>query len=153
VLAVNPFDQKVSQTLGNAALQLGHEELAILAYEGVGLEGVEKPDLSALRSLGVLYQRKGEFEKSLSCFEKVLKIDPNDAEAARARKNLAAEMAIKTSRLDSATSSRDLIKDKKKAQELEDAQRLTLTDEERDRAVAEAEEALSRSPSDKSAAL
>ncbi len=156
-LAINPFDRKTSQILGEAALALGNEDLAILAFEGVeppgGGAASAKPDLSALRSLGLLYQRKGEFEKALETFEKVLRIDPSDVEAARARKNLAAEMAIKSSRIDSAESSRALIKDKKLAKDLEDRQRLTLTDEEKDRAVEEARAAFEAAPGDRAAAI
>lgn len=156
-LAINPFDRKVSQILGESALALGHEDVAILAFEGVepagGSSSGEKPDLTALRSLGLLYQRKGEHEKALATFEKVLRIDPNDVEASRARKNIAAEMAIKTSRIDTAASSRDLVKDKKVAQELEDRQRLTLTDEERDRALGAAESAWQAAPGDKGKAI
>ena len=149
VLAINPFDRKVSQILGESSLALGHEDVAILAFEGVepaGGHGGDKPDLTALRSLGFLYQRKGELPKALATFEKVMRIDPNDVEASRARKNVAAELAIKTSRIDTATSSRDLIKDKKVAQDLEDRQRLTLTDEEREKALEAAEAAWKAAP-------
>jgi tetratricopeptide (TPR) repeat protein len=156
-LAINPYDRKVSQILGESALALGHEDVAILAFEGIepvgGSSSGQKPDLSALRSLGLLYQRKNEFEKALATFEKVLRIDPNDVEASRARKNIAAEMAIKSSRIDTATSSRDLIKDKRGAQELEDRQKLTLTDDEREAALAAAEAAWQAAPGDRKTAV
>ena len=54
-------------------------------------------------------------------YELALKVDPRDQESLKARKNLAAEGALRSTGIEEAESSRDLIKDKGKQQQRREA--------------------------------
>jgi tetratricopeptide (TPR) repeat protein len=81
-------------------------------------------------------------------YEQALKVDPRDQEALKARKNLAAEGALRSTGIEKAQSSRELIKDKEQQRQLEQRDRLQLSPAEIEREVATLEEALQKQPQD-----
>ncbi|HEB53481.1 MAG TPA: tetratricopeptide repeat protein, partial [bacterium] len=77
-----------------------------------------------------------------------LKVDPRDQESLKARKNLAAEGALQSTGIEKAESSRDLIKDKQKHQQLERQERLQLSADEVEHELEQIEEQLQQNPDD-----
>lgn len=138
VLVQDPYNAKVGILAGESALALGFDDAAIEIFEGLGSEAGGDPQ--ALKALGSLYRQKGEIAKALDCYEAVLKLDPKDNEAQRARKNLAAEEALKTKGFETATSSRQLLKNKEETQALERQARIARTPAEIQTAIDELEE-------------
>ena len=85
---------------------------------------------------------------SREMYERALKVDPRDQEALKARKNLAAEGALRSTGIETAESSRDLIKDKQKQQQLERQERLQLSADEVEDELQKIEEQLQENPDD-----
>jgi len=77
-----------------------------------------------------MMQRKGDVAKALEYFERALEVDPRDRDAIKARKDLAAEAALSTARYDEVEHSREQIKDKDEARQLERSSRMHLSREE-----------------------
>jgi tetratricopeptide (TPR) repeat protein len=116
VLAKDPKNPKVSAALAASAEAAGHKHAALAAWEGV-LESDPK-NLEALKGLGKMLYQIGEPKQSLEAYEKALRIDPRDQEASRMRKNVAAEVSITKTGIDRARSSRDLMDDAERQEEL-----------------------------------
>ena len=117
VIARNPHDVTALDKLGYACSRAGHLESAVFAFEKV-LE-LHPTSVQAAKNLGRLYQRLGRIEEALDRYKKALDINPGDQESIKARKDLAAEAAIRGHGYAEAQSSMDLVKDKSRARELE----------------------------------
>jgi len=126
-LAKNPTDKKVCMQLGAAASQANAFESASAAYRKAAEADPE--DNEPWKRLGEALGRAGHIKEALDALGEAVRIDRRDQEAQKLRKNLAAEGALKISGFETAKSSRDLIKDKDVAQELEMEARLQLTPE------------------------
>jgi tetratricopeptide (TPR) repeat protein len=95
-----------------------------------------------------MMQRTGDPARALEYYERALEADPRDQEAIKARKNLAAETALTRSSLDTVSHSRETIKDKDKAQELERSQRMHKSEDELKAELERLEGRYAESPSD-----
>jgi tetratricopeptide (TPR) repeat protein len=149
-LVYDPFNRRVNHSLGLALERSGANRSAVAVYAFAGEH--DATDVFSLKRAGALYYHLKEFDQALDMYEKALAADPRDQEALRARKNLAAEGALKTSRLEKATSSRDLLRDKEGVQAAEKAQRLHRTEDEVRDELAEVEAKLAENPKDLKAA-
>lgn len=127
VLAKNPDDKSSLMALGQACLDANAFGSALVAYRMAA--EVDPKDSEPWKRLGESLGRRGRLPEALEALSKAVEIDPRDQEAARLRKNLAAEGALKVAGYETATSSRELIKDKTMAQSLESEQRLQMTPE------------------------
>ncbi len=116
-LVKDPKSLKVSMALGDAAAMAGHLESAIVAYNNAAEHHPE--DITALKHLGALLWKRGDIREAHDVFDRVVRIDGRDQEALKSRKNLAAEISLKETGFERATSSRDLVKDKGAAGRLE----------------------------------
>ena len=74
--------------------------------------------------------RTGDSVKALAFYERALEADPRDRDALKARKDLAAEAAIQSSKFDSVEHSREQLVDVEQTRELEQSRRLHRTPEE-----------------------
>ncbi|MDA1194003.1 MAG: tetratricopeptide repeat protein [Planctomycetota bacterium] len=126
-LAKNPTDKKVLMSLGSAALEANAFESASVAYRMAS--AVDPEDNEPWKRMGEALGKAGRIREALDALGEAVRIDRRDQEAQKLRKNLAAEGALKISGFETAKSSRDLIKDKDVAQELEMEARLQLTPE------------------------
>ncbi len=104
--------------------------------------------LPAARSAGLLLYEREDHAGALLMFEQALKVDPRDQESLRARKNLAAEGALKRTGLADAEHSRELMKDRSQQKKLEQADRLQLSADEIAAEIEELEAALQERPND-----
>jgi len=127
-LTVDPKNKKVNMALGDAAAEAGHIQSAIVAYETAAEHHPE--DITALKKLGALLVKNGEIQRAHEVYSQAVELNPKDQEAVKARKNVAAEASLKETGFETAGSSRDLIRDKDKATELERGPRLHQTDDD-----------------------
>ncbi len=144
ILRKDPRNTAVSMALAEAALAAGHEGAAIAAYHGILVS--EPEHLEALKGIGRLLYRRGEIPAALEAYEKAVKLDPRDQEAARMRKNLAAEISITKTGIDRAQHSRDVLRDRTQVQELEESARLVRGRDEIEKAVKGIEEKVREEP-------
>ena len=145
-LALDPRSEGINLKLARALEKAGFKQSALSVFRAWAEQ--QPRCLEASREAGRLLYERGELEAALAMYEQALKVDPRDQDALRARKNLAAEGALKKSNIEKAQSSRELIKDKEGARKLERAQRLQLTAEEIEAELDEVEARLAKSPQD-----
>ena len=121
-LSNDPRNVKLNLSLGQALMKAGHKDGAEAAFAVV--TEFDKNDIESLKILGKLYYDSKKYDKSLDCYERVLKVSPRDQEAVKMRKNLAAEGAIKSGGFEQATSARDLARSEEQMEQLEKRQKL-----------------------------
>jgi tetratricopeptide (TPR) repeat protein len=126
-LAKSPEDKGLLMHMAEAALEFGALESAIAGFRRAA--EADPDDNLAFKHLGEALGRRGRIQEALQALDQAVKINPRDQEAIKLRKNVAAEGALKLSGYETAKSSRDLIKDKDVARQLEVETRLQLTPE------------------------
>ena len=126
-LAKAPDNKGLLMALGDAAMEAGASQAGVVAYKHAA--DADPEDNLPWKRLGEALGREGRIKEALSALGEAVRISPRDQEALKLRKNLAAEGALKLSGFETAGSSRDLIKDKDVAQDLEMESRLQLTPE------------------------
>jgi tetratricopeptide (TPR) repeat protein len=127
-LATNPVDEEANLMLGMVLEELGHTKSARAVYEFVTEVAPKSPE--GFKRAGAMSARLGEGERALDYYEKALAIDPRDQEAIKARKDLSAERALKSSNAPEVQHSRDQLRNKSETQELERTQRMHFSDED-----------------------
>jgi len=127
-LAKHPKSLPVNIALGDAADAAGHTEAAVFAFETAAEH--HPTDTSALKRLGHALLRKREIRRAHDAFDRAVQIDPNDQEALKARKNVAAEASLKETGFETAKSSRELVRDKDAAARIEAETRMFRTGED-----------------------
>ncbi|MCG3133909.1 MAG: Beta-barrel assembly-enhancing protease [Planctomycetes bacterium] len=120
-LKVDPKNTDIGHQLAEALEKAGHQNGAIGVLEAI--VEINPKDGQARTSLGRLLAGK-EPQKALEHLEAALKIDPKNQLAIKTRKDLAAELSIKRAGFETARTTHDLIRDKDKARELNQADRL-----------------------------
>lgn len=126
-LGTNPMDEEANLLLGTSLESAGHANSARAVYEF--LADIAPKSAEGLRRAGSMTRRLGDPAKALLYYERALQADPRDQEALRARKDLAAELAL-SGRAAPIAHSRDQIKDKDQARELERSARLHASDDD-----------------------
>ena len=127
-LASNPLDAAANLLLGQSLEAAGHNHSARAVYEFVA--EIDPHNSEGLRRAGAMVGATGDHAKALEYYERALEADPRDQEALKARKNLAAEAALATKGYDQVSHSREQIKDKDLARELDRSQRMHRSDDE-----------------------
>ena len=145
-LALDPLAENVNLKLGRALLKSGLKRSALAVFAAYAEQ--QPRCLEACRTAGALSYELGKMQEALGFYEAALKVDPRDQESLKARKNLAAEGALRSSGIEKAQSSRDLIKDKDLQRQLERQERLQLSAEEVEAELTEVEEKLQANPND-----
>ncbi|MGE3354009.1 MAG: tetratricopeptide repeat protein [Planctomycetota bacterium] len=145
-LAFDPLSEGANLALAQSLEKAGHRKSALAVYQTYAQQ--QPRCIEAARAAGALLYEAGRLNEALEMYETALKVDPRDQESLKARKNLAAEGALKTTGIETAQSSRELIKDKKLAQKLEQQTRLQLSPEELAQELKKAEAELSADASD-----
>ena len=124
----DPLNEPINCKLGDSLAKAGLSNAARAVYQAYADSNPRC--LEACRAAGALLYEAGKTEEAVVMYERALKIDPRDQASLKARKNLAAEGALKKTGIETATSSRELIKDLGAAQRLERNDRLQLSKEE-----------------------
>ncbi|MBV9125941.1 MAG: protein kinase [Planctomycetes bacterium] len=92
VLTRNPWDLGSQLDMAEAAEALGLLDLAVWILEHAWSKEAHTPPLN--KALAYLYEKRGQFSKANALWKLVLKGNPNDVEAHRQLKNLAAKETI-----------------------------------------------------------
>ncbi len=142
----DPKNLQVLVTLAEAAEAAGHPDTAIQAWEDV-IE-FHPEHMAAFKKLGTLYHERNRPEEALAAYEKALAVSPKDADIIKARKNLAAESAIRSSGIDRANSSRELARDKDELERLEAGKRILKGPKELEASIRRVEGLLKENPDD-----
>lgn len=145
-LATNPLDEEANLLLGISLEQCAHFHSARAVYEFTA--EIAPKNAEALKRAGGMMHRTGDLDRALEYYERALAADPRDQEALKARKNLAADMALAQSPTDAIAHSRQLIKDKGEAQVLEKAKRLHKSEGELKEDLERLETRFADNPSD-----
>ncbi len=140
----DPLNEGVNLKLALALEKAGCENSALAVYRCYAEE--EPRCLEASRSAGALLYAQGELDAALAMYEQALKVSPRDQESLKARKNLAAEGALRSTGIESVGSSREMIKDKEEQRSLERSDRLQLSSEEIEGELEELEAKLGEDP-------
>ncbi|MBI3862239.1 MAG: tetratricopeptide repeat protein, partial [Planctomycetia bacterium] len=78
-LAVNPWDPQLGADVGDACLELGYQECAIFAYEeSLKVDGT---NVAVNKSLASILEERGEYQRAVGCWQRILKVDANSGEA------------------------------------------------------------------------
>ncbi len=145
-LGMDPTSEGMNLALAMALRRAGHRRSALAVYAAYAQH--QPRCIEAARSAGALLYEQGKLQDALSFYEMALRVDPRDQEALKARKDLAAEGALKSTGIETAQSSRELIKDKALAQKLEQQGRIQLTPEELEHQIAATDGELQQKPAD-----
>jgi tetratricopeptide (TPR) repeat protein len=145
-LETNPMDTEANLALGISLEAAGHFNSALAVFEFVAEIDPRNPH--GLKRAGAMMAKTGEVVKALEYYERALQADPRDRDAIKARKDLAAEMALQGGRFDEVGHSREQVKDAGETRKLERSQRLHRTDEELAEELAELEERFAEDASD-----
>jgi tetratricopeptide (TPR) repeat protein len=145
-LALDPLHEGSNEKLADSLRRAGFKRSASAVLRAYATH--DPRCLWASRGAGAMLYELGDMPGALAMYEQALKIDPRDQDSLKARKNLAAEGALKSSKLESATSTRDLMKDKDSAAKLEKQAKLYLSPEEVGKALASLEPQLAERPDD-----
>ncbi len=143
-LRIDPKSKSVNTKLGDCAAAAGYNETACFAYEMAA--EADPNDVSALKKLANLLGRTGNIPKALETLNRVVQLSPQDQDALKARKNLAARASLEDTGFATAGSSRDLVRDKNLAGELEKKDRLFQSADDLAAQVADVEKALAGEP-------
>ncbi|MCU0862926.1 MAG: tetratricopeptide repeat protein [Planctomycetes bacterium] len=145
-LVHDPLAEGTNLKLGAALQRAGLNRSALAVYAAYAEQ--QPRCLEACRAAGALYYGQGKVKEALAMYEQALKIDPRDQDSLKARKDLAAEGALRSSGIEQAQSSRELIKDKEQQRQLERQDRLQLSAEEIEAELTQVEEKLQAQPQD-----
>lgn len=145
-LLTNPLDEEANLLLGASLEACEYFNAARAVYEFTAEIAPKNSD--ALRRAGAMMYHTGENERSLEYYERALAADPRDQEALKARKNLAAALALETTSKSGAGHSREMIKDQEGAIQLERARKVHLSDDELKDQLATLEDRFADTPSD-----
>lgn len=127
-LASNPLDEEGNLLLGISCEAAGWSKSALSVYEFVAEIAPKNPE--GLKRAGAMSYRQGDHAKALEYYERALQADPRDQEALKARKDLAAERALQAGRFDQVQHSREQIKNKDQAADLERTKRFQMSQED-----------------------
>ena len=78
-LTINPWDAAFNADVGEAAVQLGYQEVAVFAYERA--VEADQNHKEYLRSLAAAYEKQSRFIDARNMWERLLKLDPLDSQA------------------------------------------------------------------------
>lgn len=127
-LATNPLDVDANLMLGMSLEDAGHTASALAVYEFLAEIAPTNPE--GLKRAGAMSWREKDAPKALQYYERALAADPRDQDALKARKDLAANIALDKGRYDQVAHSREQIVDKDEARTLERSQRRHLSAED-----------------------
>lgn len=145
-LEYDPKNIGVLYILGEASMEAGYIDTAISVFENI--LAFNSSYVNALKALGKVYfVHKKELEKANQYYQRAARLAPNDIESTKMVKDLSAQITAHT--YGKADSSRDLIRDKDKAKELEDDHATLRTDEDIQKAIERSQQKIAGDPSNK----
>jgi len=147
----DPRNKLVLVWLGEAALHLGLNKVAIDTYEWA--HDNHRKDAKLVFRLSQIYTLEHDIPKATEHLELYRRMNPDDREADRMLRDLAAEQTIDKGYGKAATggTSWELVKDKEEAERLSDEDRIMHSDDDVSRATARAEKDVELDPKNRKA--
>lgn len=145
-LRIDPKNLEKGLELAEICEKAKYPNGAIGVYEA--LAEIHPKDPDSRTALGRLLAGK-EPQKALEHLERALQIDPRNQDAIKLRKDLAAELSIKKTGFETARTTHDLLRDKDKAKELSQADRLQRSESETGDVVTRLQARVQANPTDK----
>lgn len=130
LLAKDPLQNNFIKAFVDAAIGAGVPESAIVTLEIA--KDYDSENIHVLQMLGMLYTKMGRNSSARQCFEKLCEIAPNDPKLIKALKDVTAMESIKEDGWGKATSYRDIMKDQKEAELLEQQSKAVKSDKDAD---------------------
>ncbi len=144
LLKADPLQPKFVMLFAQAAVAAGLPEAAVQTLE-VARE-YDPENIELLRWLGQLYREIGQTHESRLCYEVVARLKPNDPLSVKNYKDSIALDTMKKGGWEEAKDHRDLIKDKKEAEELERAAKAVQSSSDLDQLITEFQQRVQREP-------
>lgn len=135
--------------LGLSARGAGHLKAAVSVFEDILT--LDHANKDAVRQLAQCHRELGDIEKSMAYYEQLKKLIPNDPEAAKAVRDLAATSSFEKSqsaRIAAGGSFQGMVKDMDQAKKLEKDQHIIRTSDEATQAAANIRAEIEKSPTD-----
>ncbi len=145
-LGANPDNDEGTLLLGQSLEAAGHNDAALAVYEFLAELAPARGD--GWRQAGILRLRNGDTAEAMRCLEKALEADPRDREAQKARKDLAAEVALEGGGLDNVSHSREKMVDSGTYQTQERRRRMHRSESELQQDLERLETAYADAPKD-----
>lgn len=105
-LTVNPWDAQLNADLGEAARQLGYDDIAIFGYE-MAVQ-TEPKNAEYLRGFAEVLATKGEYDRSRLQWKKIYELDPTDGHARSMMTFTDTQKLIDRSKMEDAQSTREV---------------------------------------------
>lgn len=144
LLRTNPTNLTFIKILDQAAIAADLPEAAAIAYEAAKSANPKSIDL--YKRLGQLYQEMGDSNKSKNAFEQLVALKPNDQRFLKMLKDASALDTMQSGGWDNAGSYRDVMKDEKEAELLEQESRSTRSTKGMDDLIKETLAKVEREP-------
>ncbi|MBI3097549.1 MAG: tetratricopeptide repeat protein [Planctomycetes bacterium] len=144
ILVTDPTNSKVRAAYGRALKDMNHLEGAVVELE-MALQ-FDSDNVDILKALAQCYDAKNDIAKAQELFARVLKRVPEDRDAHKALRDLAARGTIQDSKLETAGHSRDMVKDKDVLKDQEQAIKLVKSGDELDQEIAKIRELINADP-------
>lgn len=141
-----PSDGALVSMLADALEQLNHQEEALATWNA--LIEADGENVGALKNAGRLNYELRNISQAIDCLDRAHAVDRHDPEVERLRKNLAAEGTLAATNYETATSSRDVIKDKDAVRRAEKQQRRHRSPEELAEDIDALKQRFAEAPSD-----
>ncbi|MDP6107838.1 MAG: tetratricopeptide repeat protein [Candidatus Brocadiia bacterium] len=138
----NPRSLRALIMAGGACAKAGLKESAVGIYKDVLAVSVENK--RALRAVAALLEETGALTEAARAYGALARLDPKDRELQDKFRNIQAAAHMKSSGMETATSFRDWVKDRGRADQLEAENRQVSTAQQRSTRLAEAIQELSQ---------
>ena len=129
MLKINPWDASTFAAMGRACLEMDLP-LAGLAYYKLAVESSPN-DVEINRTSARALEEMEEFDQAIACWNRVLKVKPNDEEARKSIGDLMIEKTIRVGKYaEGETSKKSTVQHREKVQNIEYEEREKLSPEE-----------------------
>lgn len=115
-LQVNPWDAQLNADLGDACKELGYKDVAVFAY--TCSLNTDAANVDVNKSLAAILEEKGEYDRAVECWQRVLKVDKTNGEARTKITSLAARTVMDRGGYEGAESTRNVFLNKKVADQV-----------------------------------
>jgi tetratricopeptide (TPR) repeat protein len=144
LIKADPLHPKFITLLAHVAVACELPEVALQILE-IGREH-DPQNIEIMRWLGRLYRDTNQTKESRLCYEEIARMRPNDPAAIKDLKDAVATDTMRKGGWEEAKSHRDLIKDTKEAQGLEQENKAVKTGQDLDDLIAEFQARIQREP-------
>lgn len=132
--------------LAAACRKLGHMDAAVNTLEFARQRHPMK--LKVLSTLAEMYAEQEDYHRAVRCWEEYLRHRPQDQDAVRRLKDVAAVSHLQSTGLETSDSFREQVRDTDKAAELEMEQHLVRSDDDIESTIADLQAKLQENPED-----